>query len=117
MSENVELLVGLLTGGVEAAERLTEKEARELVAAVRGETPRKGAAYDLTMKALTGHLAYGEELSIEEAERTVRLLVTEQTDRIEELEKDSDFLARLHGAGVDNWEGYSSAFDDEEEEA
>ena len=81
MSENVELLVGLLTGGVEAAERLTEKEARELVAAVQGEVPSRESA------------------------------------RIAQLEKDSDFLARLHGAGVNNWEGYSNALDDEEEEA
>lgn len=30
------------------------------------------------------------------------------------LLEDSQFLARLRAAGVDNWEGYSNAFDEED---
>ena len=29
------------------------------------------------------------------------------------LKRDSDFLRRLEAAGVDNWEGYSYAFEDD----
>lgn len=32
------------------------------------------------------------------------------------LLRDSQTLSRLEGAGVDNWEGYHLAFDDEEDE-
>lgn len=35
---------------------------------------------------------------------------------IASLKEDSEKLARLEAAGVDNWEGYSEAFTDEEEE-
>jgi hypothetical protein len=37
-------------------------------------------------------------------------------DEIETLEKRSKILSRLEAAGVDNWEGYSYAFQDEDEE-
>ncbi len=36
--------------------------------------------------------------------------------KLGKLEKDSEFLGALEAAGVDNWEGYSYAFEDEEEE-
>lgn len=42
----------------------------------------------------------------------VSALVREVAD----LEEDSRFLAALHAAGVDNWEGYSAGFDDEDDE-
>lgn len=32
------------------------------------------------------------------------------------LEEDSRFLARLHAAGVDNWDGYYLGFEDNEED-
>lgn len=35
---------------------------------------------------------------------------------LDRLKEDSKFLAALHAAGVDNWEGYCCAQDDEEEE-
>lgn len=35
--------------------------------------------------------------------------VGRQAKRIAELEKDSQFLAALEAAGVDNWEGYDDA--------
>lgn len=37
-------------------------------------------------------------------------------EQIASMQKDVDTLARLRGAGVDNWEGYSLAFDDPDEE-
>jgi hypothetical protein len=37
-------------------------------------------------------------------------------DRIARLEEDSDRLARLEAAGIDNWEGYSSAFRDDSDD-
>jgi hypothetical protein len=46
----------------------------------------------------------------------------EAADRIEELEKsirnmqqDVAFLRRLRAAGVDNWEGYESALEDDDD--
>ena len=46
----------------------------------------------------------------------------EAADRIEELEKflmvmqvDVDFLRRLRAAGVDNWEGYEFALEDDDD--
>lgn len=36
--------------------------------------------------------------------------------RVAELEEDSKKLARLEAAGVDNWEGYSNAFRDDEDD-
>jgi hypothetical protein len=36
--------------------------------------------------------------------------------RIAELEKDSDFLNRLHAAGVDNWDGYHFGFGNEDDD-
>lgn len=35
-------------------------------------------------------------------------------DELAELERDSETLAKLDAAGVDNWEGYSYAFENEE---
>ena len=48
-------------------------------------------------------------------------MVTITEEEYEELIKDSNFLSALQAAGVDNWSGYSEAFDilrewDEEEE-
>ena len=39
-------------------------------------------------------------------------ITKKEYDRL--VERD-EFLSRLEGAGVDNWEGYSYAFDEEEE--
>ena len=33
-----------------------------------------------------------------------------------QLLKDSEFLSRLEAAGVDNWEGYSEAFGDDDDD-
>lgn len=48
--------------------------------------------------------------SKEEATITIPFL------RYEELVRDQDTLSRLEAAGVDNWDGYSFAFEDEDEE-
>lgn len=42
-------------------------------------------------------------------------LVTIKLSRLKYLEERDAFLSRLEAAGVDNWEGYCEAFDDEEE--
>ena len=33
----------------------------------------------------------------------------------QKLKRDSDFLARLEAAGVDNWEGYSEGFEGDDD--
>lgn len=40
--------------------------------------------------------------------------ITDLETENDELQKDSDFLRKLRAAGVDNWEGYGEAFDDDE---
>lgn len=42
--------------------------------------------------------------------------VTISKEEYEELKERNSFLERLEAAGVDNWEGYSYAFEDDEEE-
>lgn len=42
--------------------------------------------------------------------------VTLSKDEYQSLYEDSEFLHRLRAAGVDNWEGYSEAFDEDDEE-
>lgn len=34
----------------------------------------------------------------------------------EQLLRDSNFLSRLGAAGVDNWDGYAHAFEDDEDD-
>lgn len=51
--------------------------------------------------------SYYQESAWDLAERIVDL-----EDQVVKLEKDSKFLAALEAAGVDNWEGYSLAFED-----
>ena len=34
----------------------------------------------------------------------------------EQLLRDSNFLSRLEAAGVDNWDGYTHAFEDDEDD-
>lgn len=59
------------------------------------------AGYALVFRQLLDQLAEEEQ--------------AKSAERIAELEKDSETLARLEAAGVDNWEGYSHAFEDEDE--
>lgn len=47
---------------------------------------------------------------------TLNRLCREHRARIAELEKDSARLAALEAAGVDNWEGYSNAFAEGDED-
>jgi uncharacterized Fe-S cluster-containing radical SAM superfamily protein len=42
--------------------------------------------------------------------------VTITRKQYEQLKRDSDVLERLHDAGVDNWEGYYRAFQEDEDE-
>ena len=42
--------------------------------------------------------------------------ITKLRRKIIKLQERSDFLSRLEAAGVDNWEGYSEAFDGDEDE-
>jgi len=43
--------------------------------------------------------------------------ITISKEEYDQLRKDSDFLAALHSAGVDNWEGYSEACDEDDGES
>lgn len=42
--------------------------------------------------------------------------VTIPLSEYEDLKRSSLFLSRLEAAGVDNWEGYDLAFEDEDED-
>ncbi|MDU1232670.1 MAG: hypothetical protein E6980_21290, partial [Clostridium sp.] len=58
------------------------------------------------IKALPKHIKIAKEID------NSKVLIDEE--EYEELKERDNILSRLEGAGVDNWEGYSYAFEDEE---
>lgn len=58
------------------------------------------------IKALPKHIKIAKEID------NSKVLIDEE--EYEELKERDNILSRLEGAGLDNWEGYSYAFEDEE---
>lgn len=58
------------------------------------------------IKVLPKHIKIAKEID------KSKVLIDEE--EYEELKERDNILSRLEGAGVDNWEGYSYAFEDEE---
>lgn len=58
------------------------------------------------IKTLPKHIKIAKEID------KSKVLIDEE--EYEELKERDNILSRLEGAGVDNWEGYSYAFEDEE---
>lgn len=61
-----------------------------------------------------GRVEVGQVIWTPEGQEAAVELVA--TSELESLREDRDFLQRLRNAGVDNWEGYSFAFQDDEED-
>jgi hypothetical protein len=75
-----------------------------------------GQAPDFIFSGWRGTLTEGERAAHEDRLPDYDKTTVEVTRKeLDALRKDSEFLARLRDAGVDNWEGYDQAFGSPEE--